>query len=99
MVAKFEESKKYESSQNELMQSAKIALEKCNFKVKSINENEGQITAKTKLSWWSWTENNNLKIEEDGTVSMKSKSSFPLQIFDWGKNKRNVKSFFNELRS
>lgn len=97
MAAKFEESKKYESSQNELIQSAKKALEKCNFRVKNINEKEGLINAKTKLSWWSWTENIDVKIEENGMIRIKSECAFPLQIFDWGKNKRNVKAFLREM--
>lgn len=98
MAAKFEESKKYELSKNKLIQTTKEALEKCNFKIKTINEEEGKIHAKTKLSWWSWTENIDVKIEDDGIVNIKSECYFPLQIFDWGKNKSNVKAFFAEMK-
>ena len=97
MTAKFEESRKFELGKSELMQSAKRALEKCNFKIAIIDEEKGWIRARTKLSWWSWTEVIDVDIKEDGILNIKSVCYFVAQIFAWGKNKRNVKAFFEKM--
>lgn len=97
MAAKFEKSKNYDLDKMQLIEKVKIALEKCKFNIKSIDENSGIIHAKSKLSFWSWIEKIDIKIGDNGSVSMKSECSLPTQIIDWGKNKRNVKKFFNAL--
>ena len=48
----------------------------------------------------SWGEKIIIKINEDNSLNIKSKCSFPMQCFDWGKNKENVNGFiavFNNL--
>ena len=97
MAAKFEDSRKYESSKEALFTACKKAIEQCKFEIESAHENEGLILAKTKLSWLSWTEKFKVQIKEDGVVSAKSECFLPTQIVAWGKNKKNVKNFFSAL--
>ena len=46
------------------------------------------------INFWSWGENITIALDDAGTVTVKSVCSFPLQIFDWGKNRKNVQRFF-----
>ena len=97
MTAKFEDSRKYNLGKSQLIENVKTALKKCKFRIKHIDEDGGLIRAKSRLSFWSWTEKIDVKIEDNGTVRMKSECSLPTQIIDWGKNKRNVRKFFSYL--
>lgn len=97
MTAKFEESKTYDLDKDQLIENIKDALEACRFKIKSIDENAGTIRAITRLSLWSWTEKIDIKVGDMGSVMVKSECSLPSQFIDWGKNKRNVNTFFKML--
>jgi len=52
-----------------------------------------------KLNFSSWGEDITVQLGPDGYLeSIKSKCSFPLQLFDWGKNRENVDSLTQELK-
>ncbi len=97
MSAKFEKAINYDLDKNQLMEKAIITLEKCTFKIENIDKRSGVIQAKSNFSIYSWSEKIDVKVEDNGTVTMKSECSWPLQIFAWGKNKRNVLEFFRNL--
>lgn len=97
MGAKFEASKKYDSSKIELIHSIITAIDKSKFQIENIDKENGIIHAKSVLNIWSWSEKIVIRIEENGNVTMKSECSLSTQIVDWGKNKRNVKTFFRHL--
>ena len=64
------------------------------------NNTDRIVYAKTQISGLSWGEKIIIKINEDNSLNIKSKCSFPMQCFDWGKNKENVNGFiavFNNL--
>ncbi len=51
-------------------------------------------------SFFSWSEIVSINVqrnEDDHRVMFKSKCSFPLQVYAWGKNKRNAERFFANL--
>ncbi|WP_298547023.1 hypothetical protein [uncultured Aquimarina sp.] len=97
MGATFEDSKKYNLSKPELIQNAKEAIEISKFETEQIDEENGIIYAKSKLNIWSWSEKIVIRIEKDGNVTIKSECYLSTQIFDWGKNKRNVKTLFEHM--
>lgn len=98
MTAAFEESKQFKlSTKIDLFDACLNAASRSNFNLKSDNAETGAITARTNLNFWSWTEMVTIKVQTSGLVTVNSKCSFPLQIFDWGKNSRNVKLFFKNL--
>lgn len=97
MAAKFEDSKKFALNKSQLLDKVKMVIEKCNFEIKSFDKDLGLIQAKTKISLWSWSENIEVRIQDDGHVKVKSECSLPSQFIDWGKNKRNVKQIFESL--
>jgi hypothetical protein len=75
------------------------ALKKSGFL--KIKESNNSFSAITYPSIWSFSEiiqiDNNKIDEENVLVTIKSKCFFPLQIFDWGKNKRNCEKFIKNL--
>lgn len=56
-----------------------------------------QFSLRINASFWSWGELVNVNIYGDGTVYVGSQCSFPIQWFDWGKNKKNIARFFAML--
>lgn len=53
--------------------------------------------AKTTLSMGSWGERVTVEVLPNKSIKVSSRCSFPLQCFDFGKNKRNVDKFMLEL--
>ena len=98
MVANFSETNKYGVDLESLYHASIEALRLCEFKIENADIESGVIKAKTKLTWWSWTEKITIEIKKDGTVYAHSKCSYPLQVVAWGKNKKNVKAFFNNFK-
>ena len=53
---------------------------------------DGNIFLKAQLNAWSWGESIKITLNKEGdnSINILSKCTFPLQILDWGKNKKNV---------
>ena len=49
--------------------------------------------ARVPMSGLSWGERIRVSIAEPGRIEVRSVCSYPLQLFDWGKNRRNVAQF------
>ncbi|RJP33108.1 MAG: hypothetical protein C4536_05170 [Actinobacteria bacterium] len=90
--AKYEEVRPYNLHFNYLSNAAVNALNSLGWKYYALTPY--QFSAEGKMSLLSWGETMAINIFQDGTVQMLSKCSFPLQWFDWGKNKKNVVRFF-----
>lgn len=56
-----------------------------------------QIEVKFPFSLLSYGERMNITIFQDGSIHAASKCVFVLQWYDYGKNKRHVTAFFNQL--
>lgn len=56
-----------------------------------------QFVARNSVNLWSWGEKISVEVGGDGTVTARSECLLATQCFDWGKNKRNVKAFFDEV--
>jgi hypothetical protein len=78
----------------------KEALNKAGFKKVRLEEPENRFHALSGFSMYSWSEFIEVKItdkQDETEMEFKSICAFPLQIFDWGKNKRNYKKFEKEV--
>ena len=53
--------------------------------------------ARNSVNLRSWGEKIAVAVSADGTVTAKSECLLATQCFDWGKNRRNVKAFFDEV--
>lgn len=99
MAAKFKRSENYNLNKAQLIEKAKTALEACNFEIAGIDEGNGRLQAKAGFSLWSFAENIDVIVEDNGMVTMKSECASSTQIVAWGKNKRNVEKFFDALNA
>ena len=58
-----------------------------------MNTQPGLLTASVNTNWKSWGEKVTVHVDEapgGAVVRVRSACAFPLQIFDWRKNKENV---------
>ena len=49
------------------------------------------------MGWLSWGENITIDFSYPTWVTVTSQSAFPLTLFDWGKNQKNVDQFLGQL--
>jgi hypothetical protein len=62
--------------------------------VSGVMTQPGVLSASVDTNWKSWGEKITVNVDQvpEGTrVRIRSACAFPLQIFDWGKNKGNVR--------
>lgn len=72
------------------------SLKQSGFSKVGYDPEENIYYAQTKISIWSWTEFIEIQVQKDNNINrlvFTSICALPLQIFDWGKNKRNAKKF------
>jgi len=95
----YSEKKEFIISEQLLKKYILIALQKSNFK--KIKEKNNSFSAITLPTIWSFSELINIEFEktdeEKFLIKVHSKCFFPLQIVDYGKNKRNSNKFFKNL--
>ena len=95
----YSEKKEFIISEQLFKKNILIALQKSNFK--KIKENNNSFSAIALPTMWSFSELINIDFEKiDETkfsIKFHSKCFFPLQIVDYGKNKRNSNRFFKNL--
>lgn len=75
------------------------ALKKCDFK--AVRFDHSKYKAWARFSLWSWGERIEVDYNQSNDdfvkVNCTSTCYFPMQIFDWGKNKQNTIDFFKKL--
>lgn len=70
------------------------------FQFVKTNDNGKKIRAMALPSLSSWSEVVSVVINQNANgveIIFKSRCSFPLQVYAWGKNKRNAERFFANL--
>jgi len=98
MAAKSKQCINISGDKDSLFIKASKAANKSNFKIKAIDQDLGNIVAKTRFNLWSWSEKIHIYVA-DNQIDIVSECAMPTQIMDWGKNKRNVKKFVQNLHS
>ena len=98
-MAKKQERRTYEGSVEAVQQAVERALADERMKVQSSNP--GRIEAGANISIWSWGENVTVDLASASPsstiVTVTSASKIPITLFDWGKNKANIKKVFGRL--
>jgi hypothetical protein len=56
-----------------------------------------QFNVEIGMSLLSWGEHVVINIYQDGTVNVYSEGAMAFQWLDWGKNRRNILRFYNQL--
>lgn len=93
--AYFIESRVFNQRQDELSAILQSALNNLGWRYKLLSDNE--FRANIAISFLSWGETLEIRIFSGGRVQVESKCIYPLQCFDWGKNKENVETFFAQV--
>ena len=79
-----------------LRASVKSALNAVSWSIRK--ESPDTIVASTSLSLRSWGERVIITFLSDESITVTSKCTLPIQCFDWGKNKANIKKFIAEFK-
>jgi hypothetical protein len=95
--AYFSESRTYQFQQHELAMVLRSTFDELGWQYE--NQPGDVFTAKVSMNAMSWGEFLRVEISSRGQVEVESKCAFPMQCIDWGKNKRNVKTFFSRFES
>lgn len=78
-----------------------LTLSKLGWKIRTIDPTLYRISARIGVSLWTWGQNVFIvvnKVDKSNSVVHIS-SETTHQIIDWGKNRRDIDKFFNELES
>jgi len=89
----------YARPYDEIFQASLKSIKQLGWKLVSQDRETGEIKAETGITLWSWGEGISIHLARETTgttISVTSGSSF--QLFAWGKNEQNEKSFHIELK-
>jgi hypothetical protein len=92
--ARFKESRTFHLREDELVAVVKSALENSGWSYKVLAG--GEFLASVPFSGWTWGEDFHVRILTGGVIEAESKCitvRLP-QVFDFGKNRQNVETFF-----
>src|SRR4051812_3202186 len=92
--ASYEESRQYQQANLILSDAVRKALHSLDWKFEAVGQNS--FRGKRPWSIWSWGEQFQIEIEENGIVRMLCKCVVRFTIVSWGNNKRNVRAFFTK---
>lgn len=93
--AHFTETRCFPIQRHEFVQIVSEILESLEWDFTEISVEEFYAT--NEINALSWGEKININLLQNGMISVKSKCVYPLQLFDWGKNKRNVQIIFAKI--
>ena len=79
-----------------LRATVKLALNAVSWSIRK--ESPDTIVASTSLSLLSWGERVIITFLSDESIAVTSECTWPIQCFDWGKNKANIKKIIAELK-
>jgi hypothetical protein len=68
--------------------------------IRKRDQTAGRLEAVVPVNWRSWGEKvgvDVLGVDGDALVQVKSRSTWPLTLADWGKNAANVRRFLGAL--
>lgn len=97
MAASYQMRRQYTLNYNSLFMQCQEAINPCAFNLQESDSLSGYIKARARVSWKSLGEEIELRINHKGMVTVRSISLLPTTLFDYGKNKANVESFFRAL--
>jgi len=94
--ARFMEKRTYPEGEEIMVAAIESALSRLNWTYSKPWDKEFQ--ASIPISGWSWGEQLNVKLLTGSVIQAESKcAGARAQLFDFGKNKRNVRAFFDQL--
>lgn len=89
MAARFEDSRSFDATLPSIAAAIGDALRGMRADAVDWSADRRRVTAWIGVNLWSWGERLAVVIDNGGRVHVCSTCRFPLQIIDWGKNRRN----------
>ena len=89
MGARFRDSATFDAGHQALIDAVDAALVDIGIRNARWSSDATMVKASTGMNLWSWGENLTIYVDAAGNVDVQSQCSFPLQLIDWGKNRRN----------
>lgn len=90
---------KFNYNSDDIIRDIQLSLDKSGFFNIYIDKENSTILAESKVTMESFGEIIYIEINQlsnnQGTIKFESVCKYPLQIFDWGKNKKNFQTFYN----
>lgn len=79
--------------------SAIAAASAIGWQVTFTDKSTGVISARTPTNLWTWGDNVSIRVYriENSTVKVDVSSGTQNQVVDWGRNKRNILSYYGKL--
>ena len=93
MAKRVERTRRFSVGREVLEKAVPYALRRVGA-VQVHRESTGVTTARMRVNWCSWGEAMEVQIGDGGDVRAVSRCTFPTQIIDWGKNRRNLERLF-----
>jgi hypothetical protein len=87
--------RKYDCSYEELIRAIYDTLHELGWNFGHTADSG--LVVKLRTNFWSWGERMNVAVTGPGTVHVLSECILPTQCFDWGKNRRNIARFLDNL--
>jgi hypothetical protein len=98
MAAKYQQVREFPGTRDQLFQASQEAAKRGGLKVRQADPVTGRLEARAGFSFSSYGENVSIQVGDSGsTVDVRSECIWPTQLVDWGKNRRNVTRFFEQL--
>lgn len=93
------ETKNFDADPDDFQRRISNAMERSNFKHVKFDNSKFRASAPFSLRSWSEKIEVDYRKLNDNRVQVECTSTcyFPLQVFDWGKNKSNTSVFFKKL--
>jgi hypothetical protein len=85
------------ADQGQLAQAIPAALQSLGWSC--FQTSPTSFSSSVSMGWLSWGENITIDFSQPSWVHVTSTCAFPLQLFDWGKNNKNIGQFLDQLFS
>ena len=95
LPAKAQEARRFNIHHDQLRNATAQALQALGWRFSESPYHQFNIAIG--MSLLSWGEHVVINIYQDGTVSVYSEGAMAFQWLDWGKNRKNIMRFFNQL--
>ena len=90
-------SRDFRFSPSDLRSAVQHALRLTDAQDINWSNGDRNVSARLKMNFWSFGERLQIAISDESRLSALSQCVWPGQIFDWGKNERNLTVFFQHV--
>ncbi len=97
MTSSYQWMKKYPLEPKVLFELSQRVMLACGFQICMFEATIGMIQGKSGMSILSWGEDIDVLVLKDGIIRVQSISTLRTTLVDYGKNRRNVESFFRTM--